>query len=114
MALVDIDVALLELQGELRCEQTEEPEGGDGVVEGMVPDVPGAFVGVDVQVCPAAPEPHRAGKLPVVQWAFAICWYSAPAPSTASEPTLPTQAAEAPPPPLPPVSVEPLVLNTRR
>src|SRR5947209_6196523 len=34
MALVDIDVALLELQGELRCEQTEEPEGGDGLVEG--------------------------------------------------------------------------------
>src|SRR5437016_8321249 len=63
MARVDIDVALLELQSEFGCELTEEPEGAERVVEGMVPDVPGAFVSVDVQVCPAALEPYRAGEV---------------------------------------------------
>src|SRR6266404_4041288 len=53
-------------------------------------------------------------KFPVVQWAFAICWYSAPAPITTCGVMSPTQVAEPPPPPLPPVSLAPLVLNTRR
>src|SRR5207302_8411015 len=63
MARVDIDVALLELQSEFGRELTEEPEGAERVVEGMVPDVPGAFVSVDVQVCPAALEPDRAAEV---------------------------------------------------
>src|SRR2546429_9679953 len=53
-------------------------------------------------------------KLPVVQWAFATCWYSAPAPITTCGVMSPTQVTEPPPPPLPPVSVDPSVLNTRR
>src|SRR5439155_1749248 len=63
--------------------------------------------------CPP-PSPSEPLKLPVVQWAFAICWYSAPAPITTCGVMSPTQVTEPPPPPLPPVSVDPLVVNTRR